>query len=630
MKLRMGIGLALAALVVLLLLSNCSTGGDEETPVTVDSPTPVAIVSPTPAATPFPTQTTSPTPSPPPAATPTPTSTATPTPTPEPTPTATTTSITTPTSTPPTTPTSTPAATPIPPPTPAETLIAEPTPASTSTPPATPTSTPSATEPEQAVEEYLEGLEPGDGVEDVCVEHTWFSTGGGPSWRWYWMLEGYIQWSQDGNNILFSSPPWGWPGLYSVDPNGVMLHEVVEKREDRAGFEWGNHPVDYRIPQIIHVPDRVSAWGDGQSSMKYFDISPNGSHLVFSTCAFTEVATHEVDSLGWGKYRYNVVSADGVPTPDRPDENGRVWVYNYEIVLSDIDGTNRKRLTENIHFNNFPAWSPDGSKIAFISDSNPTYDIGGWVSGEIITIYTVETGQSEEIVLTRGVLLYPHRLAWSPDGERIAFVAEVWPRPLRTSELNVYTVRVDGTDLRKITDAASGPAWSPDGQRIAVAVPVGEDDPDLYTFAADGSDPVLVTEFLPDPWDFPADPWIGDLSWSPDGSQILLKSRGYRVILDGSPLYAKGVAIPMYGLLNGIYTLLSEQIMDMTWSPDGSQIAISLMGWGERGLEGPVYIANRDGKNLRPLVKSLDFRDPDRSYEAWLAGLEVWGWETGE
>ena len=114
----------------------------------------------------------------------------------------------------------------------------------------------------------------------------------------------------------------------------------------------------------------------------------------------------------------------------------------------------------------------------------------------------------------------------------------------------VFTMASDGSELTRISDAASGPAWSPDGRRIAVVVPVGKAEFDrgstgprrrdvgvaLYAFAADGSDPVLVSNSLREPWRRPVDPWMGDLSWSPDGSQILLKNLAYRVPLDGSPL----------------------------------------------------------------------------------------------
>ena len=43
-------------------------------------------------------------------------------------------------------------------------------------------------------------------------------------------------------------------------------------------------------------------------------------------------------------------------------------MYNYEIFVSDVDGTNGERLTNNTYFDVLPAWSPDGESLAFISD----------------------------------------------------------------------------------------------------------------------------------------------------------------------------------------------------------------------------------------------------------------------
>ena len=456
------------------------------------------------------------------------------------------------------------------------------------------------TAPEQTVEEKLDGPRPGDEVVNLCEprlsEGILFDAS-----RADWMREHYIRWSPDGSRILFNgfaTGVWGPVALYSVDPDGVLLRKVVnvpDYREARDPF--GDDLQGTPVKQIVDVPGRDPVWGDG-SSMMYFDISPDSSRIAYSTCAYTEIAEREVESDGWGYYREIVVSdIDGTKEAVRR-EGSSSWVYNYEIVVSDINGTDVQRLTKNIHFNNFPVWSPDGARIAFMSDTKPDYDVFRSV-GDRFTIYTVATGKSEEVALPRGVAAYPHRLAWSPNGERIAFVAAVhggdsppWP-PV------VFTMTSDGSELTRISGAASGPAWSPDGQRIAVVVPVGEGEIDsgsfgpprrdvdvaLYTFAADGSDPVLAGNDLPEPWYFPVDPWMGNLSWSPDGSEILLNSFGYRVPLDGSPAAGDGP---------------SDGITDAAWSPDGSKIAIRTYGNGSNGM---VYIMNRDGANLRALVE---------------------------
>ena len=228
----------------------------------------------------------------------------------------------------------------------------------------------------------------------------------------------------------------------------------------------------------------------------YFDIFPDGSKIAYSTCAYTRgdigLEEEEIEAISpwdWGTVRTIVVSDfDETEDPQRA-EQGSSWVYNYEIVLSDIDGTNTKRLTENNHFDNFPAVSPDGTRVAFISGPRH-FEYGSW--GERIVIHTVSTGKSKEIVLPerfRAITLPPK---WSPNGERIAFVGIDYSRPRRELKRVVYTIGSDGSGLTPITEAASGPAWSPDGRRLAVAVPRGPSKASLYTFAPDGSRPRLI------------------------------------------------------------------------------------------------------------------------------------------
>ena len=474
----------------------------------------------------------------------------------------------------------------------------------------------------------------------------------GPGPRARWDALNYVRWTPDGSRILFDvsrEPYFGSVSLYGVtaEPSPDVSPPSLEKIVD---------------PERTFAPSfqsRAPLRGRG-GTMIYFDVSPDGSHIVYSECAFTY---HE----------------------------GR-WIYEYEVMLSRLDGTgDTVRLTENTFFDNFPAWSPDGNRIAFLTSPLPTWTRPGLGRLRIYTLPenpTLEgTFQDIELPLSDKLgnsdLVGKAAIRWSPDGQRIAFVtfeyllSEDQVTRSRIYNSGVYTVNADGTDLTTITEyAASGPAWSPDAQRIAVVTYNSESaeivegwrrldfnvDPanliELNTFAADGSNPVVVntdwlvsweiqpggfrevrtssgeTEtysyYLP-VWSDPVFPWVGDLSWSPDGSEILLESSAVRVPFDGSPL---SMPFPECIISEHIHPELptywhpsydGEGLpMLAAWSPDGSRIAVRLadVNYTYSGIDieenttsALLYVVNRDGTSPRLLavqgvgekVRSVDY-----------------------
>ena len=129
----------------------------------------------------------------------------------------------------------------------------------------------------------------------------------------------------------------------------------------------------------------------------------------------------------------------------------------------------------------------------------------------------------------------------------------------------LYTVRSDGSDMTRVAEVAGeGVAWSPDGQRLAFVRQEG-DELALVTVAPDGSDHRLITRIAAN-----EDSWIvwdytGPVSWSPDGAYILYRCEmGVCVVdLDGNP-----VGQSPEGWVR------RDQVVRAAWSPDGSRIAV--------------------------------------------------------
>ena len=175
------------------------------------------------------------------------------------------------------------------------------------------------------------------------------------------------------------------------------------------------------------------------------------------------------------------------------DGNRDIWVMN-------ADGTHRENLTRTAADEWTPAWSPDGASIAFASNRD-----GNW------ELYVAKAdGTSPQRITWSPAADYAP--SWSPDGKRIAFVSE------RDGNPEVYVVNRDGSGLQRLTkDAATdlSPHWSPDGTRIAFET-YRDGNMEIYTMAPDGSD---LRNISNEPGADEHGP-----AWSPDGKWITFYS----------------------------------------------------------------------------------------------------------
>ena len=174
---------------------------------------------------------------------------------------------------------------------------------------------------------------------------------------------------------------------------------------------------------------------------------------------------------------------------------------NYEIYLMDTDGSNLKRLTQTPEPETNPSWSPDGKKIAYGS---------GTYSNEF-EIFVMSLDDSSVVQITDQYSKNPEDPAWSPDGRLIAFRDRTGKFSARTNRASdelpsIMVVNADGSGLINISNdpefSHRDPAWSPDGSKIAFIL--SNNGTHIYIVNADGSNMTRLTSDLaalhPDWW----------------------------------------------------------------------------------------------------------------------------------
>ena len=204
-------------------------------------------------------------------------------------------------------------------------------------------------------------------------------------------------------------------------------------------------------------------------------------------------------AVGGPTIREPAWSPDGTKIAySRTDYRARPRVSHIFVV--NADGRGNTQLTSGEVFDESPSWSPDGSRIVFSRETgHKVLESGGSLGGKR-SLVTMDsgTGADQQVIATGGF----YSPQWSPDGRRIAYV--------KSDQLGV--IDVDGANARILTGGAhiEGLAWSPDGSRIAY-VSGDSREADIRIIEVDGFRSSQLTD-EPGPEVDPA--------WSPDGERI--------------------------------------------------------------------------------------------------------------
>jgi TolB protein len=224
------------------------------------------------------------------------------------------------------------------------------------------------------------------------------------------------------------------------------------------------------------------------------------------TIAFGSSVDENVDIMiaapdGTGIQQLIGGSGDEVQPAWSRDGSRIAYAASEGIRIADANGTNGIQFTNHGADDRKPEWSPDDSIIAFASRRDKDFDI-----------FLRHVGDDDLIRLTN-VRGHDYDPSWSSAQDRIAFVSE------RSGTQDVWTMTPDGEGLVQLTGddgEEDDPAWSPDGTRIAYATD-REGTYAIWTMNADGSNQQRLTN---------SDAVEHDPTWSPDGRFIAFARAG--------------------------------------------------------------------------------------------------------
>ncbi|HEV7744799.1 MAG TPA: Calx-beta domain-containing protein [Pyrinomonadaceae bacterium] len=254
---------------------------------------------------------------------------------------------------------------------------------------------------------------------------------------------------------------------------------------------------------VIAVAQKVPAIVSVTPKIVFGSVRNNGNHDIF---------TMEFD--GSNQTRLTTSGAYDDQPKWSPDSSKIVFMSgrdgNFEIYTMNADGSSQTRITTNPAADGFPAWSPNGAKIAFVR--------GNLNDPSTFEIYVMDANGSNEVRLTTDSVIdgVP---SWSPDGSKIVFMSG-GSSVFDPNAFEIYAINADGSNRTRLTNnsiADGQPSYSPDGTRILFAsgnalTPGGIE---IYVMNADGSNRIQLTNNTVTDG-FPA--------WSFDGVNIVFAS----------------------------------------------------------------------------------------------------------
>lgn len=270
------------------------------------------------------------------------------------------------------------------------------------------------------------------------------------------------------------------PGVEDVlsEPSGRIIYTCFIVSSDEICVMDGNGENQRRLVEREGTDFYPSPAHSADNDLITFSSRSTGVFEIY-TALLTEPDPIQITLDLVGNYAPEI-SPDGTQITFATEVNGRLDIY-----VIDVDGSNLQQVTTNPAHDLDPTWAPDGEQIAFTSNRTGTNEI-----------YIIDLTTGEEVAVTDGSdQREGGRLDWSPDGTLLGFYAG------ERGDKDIYLVPTScrncgPDDFIRLTEGGNNkaPSFSPDGQWVTFASNLDGDDNEVYIMRLDGSDVRQLTD----------------------------------------------------------------------------------------------------------------------------------------
>lgn len=317
--------------------------------------------------------------------------------------------------------------------------------------------------------------------------------------------------------FLTATDKVGWQ-IFAMNTNGQNIQQLTNLKGIYSNVTWS--PNGSHIAFIIFPNDAflsLSAYvmradgSDVQLLSKSVEggltWSPNGNQLVFTSKQDGNRQLYTIRADGTGLTQLTRGSGEVYGADWSPDGSKLVFYRdNYRLYAIKADGTSEQMMPDS-QSDESPAWSPDGTMIAFASGRDRNANLNelyimnadGTQSRALTKMLTIPPPVGREVEPDRTYAI--NGIIWSPDGQHIAFVTKT------NGVIDAFVIDPDGSNLHHIASEVGGLSWSPDSRHMVYSA--GElGKTQVFVADADGANKYSIVS---------DDPMISSLVWSPSG-----------------------------------------------------------------------------------------------------------------